>query len=111
MLRPIFCIDINTNIGRKFWLGTRTDNRKTRFNREWGESYGFIYPSIKSWNNPGDFSLPQNSASVIKSLHHHSEKYEPPINQKPATINSIIYKHSTHTKLCQHARGRSQPLG
>ena len=27
---------------------------------------GFIYPSIKSWNNPGDILLPRNYASVLK---------------------------------------------
>ena len=34
---------------------------------------GFIYPSTKSWNDPGDISLPWNCASVIKSHSQNSE--------------------------------------
>ena len=61
----------------------------------------------KSWNNPGDFSLPRNCASVMKSHTHHSKYSQPPIKQKPTTIDLIIFKHSAHTKLCHLICSRS----
>ena len=71
-----------------------------------GES--LIYPSIKSWSNTGDISLPLNSAIVLKSHTHHPEQHQFPIQQKPTTISLIIYKHSTHTKLHHFDCSRSE---
>ena len=60
------------------------------------EPSGFIYPSTKSWNNPGNISLPWSCASVLKSHTHYPELHQPPIEKKPTTISLIIYKHYTH---------------
>ena len=84
---------------------------------QWEEPLGFIYLSIKPWNNPGNISLPWNCASILKSHTNHPEQHQPPIEPKPTTIRLIIYKHThththTHThiltKLHHLTHGRSQ---
>ena len=62
-----------------------------------------MYPSIKSWNNPREITLPGNCASIIKSHTHHSEQHQPPIKEKPITIDLMVYKHTqTHTHTHTH---------
>ena len=56
-----------------FWLGTHSHNCYTMFIHQWEEPSGFICLSIKSWNNPGNISLPRSCASVVKSHKHHPE--------------------------------------
>ena len=49
-------------------------NHYTMFIRYWREPWGFKYPSIKSWNNPGKSSFLWNCAGVVKSHTHHLEQ-------------------------------------
>ena len=55
------------------------------------------YPSIKSWNNPGDISLSWNCASVLKCHNHQSEEQQPTREQK---INHHCLNHlqTLHTQ-------------
>ena len=72
---PFKIDEISTNFPR----GISTSNRW------WIDedvSIGFIYPSIKSWNNPGRYFISQNYASVLKSRTHHPEYHQPPVEQK-----------------------------
>ena len=55
------------------WLGTRNHNHCTMFIRLCEEPSGFICPSIKSWNNPGNIWFPWSCASVLKSHTQHPE--------------------------------------
>ena len=56
------------------WMRTCSHNHCTMFNIQYdGESESSIYPSSKSWNNPGDLSLPLNCASTLK-IHTQSPK-------------------------------------
>ena len=68
-----------------------------------GES--LIYPSIKSWNNPGVFL---KLCKCSQTQHPSPRVASTPTEQSLTTIRLIIYKHSTHTKLRHLARGRSE---
>ena len=94
------CPPIGYNLGSPL-LRARSYNHYTMFIRCWREPWGFKYPSIKSWNNPGKSSFLWNCAGAVKSHTHHLE-------QKPTIISFIIYKHYTNTKLRHLARGRSE---
>ena len=94
------CPPIGYNLGSPL-LRARSYNHYTMFIRYWREPWGFKYPSIKSWNNPGKSSFLWNCAGAVKSHTHHLE-------QKPTIISFIIYKHYTNTKLRHLARGRSE---
>ena len=85
-------LPIGYNLGSS-WLGTCSHNGYTMFISSWEELSGFIYPSIKSWNNPENISLSWNYASVLKSYTHQPDYHQSPIKKNPATI---IYKHYTH---------------
>ena len=63
---------IGYNLGSS-WLGTGSHNRYIMFIRLWEEPSGFIYPSIKFWNNPGNNWFPWSCASVLKSHTQHPE--------------------------------------
>ena len=80
-------------------MGTLSHNHYPVFNNYWVASQGFTYPSIKSWYNPENISFPWDYANVLKSHTHHSEQYQPPMEEKPTTICLIIYNHFTHIKL------------
>ena len=54
-----------------------------------------LYSSTKSWNNPGDHSLPLNCVNVLKIYTNVESSIK--AQQKPTSICLIIYKHSTHT--------------
>ena len=65
-------LPLGYNLGSS-WLGTRSHNHYTMFTHWWGDSSRFIYPSIKSWNDPGNISLLWKCASVPKPPIHHPE--------------------------------------
>ena len=65
-------LPLGYNLGSS-WLGTRSHNHYAMFTHWWGESSRFIYPSIKSWNDPGNISLLWKCASVPKPPIHHPE--------------------------------------
>ena len=77
------------------WEPTYSHNHYNMFNLQYDSI--FIYPSSKSWNNPGESSLPLNCASALKIHTQRPEQHQIPT--KPTTICLIFYKHSTHTKL------------
>ena len=58
---------------RSSWLGTPSHNCYTMFISQWEQPSGFVYPSIKSWNNPGNISLSWSCASVLKCHTHYPE--------------------------------------
>ena len=65
-------LPLGYNLGSS-WLRTRSHNHYTMFTHWRGESSRFTYPSIKSWNDPGNISLLWKCSSVPKPPIYHPE--------------------------------------
>ena len=62
-----------------------------------------IYPSIRSWNNPGNISFALNCVSALKSHTQRPEQHQTLTKTNHQWFTPIIYRHSMYTKLCHPA--------
>ena len=76
-------------------IGTCTHYHNTMFNRWLGESLGFIHPSIESWNNPGDISLPWNCQ--CSQIPHPSTKVASTCNRTKINHHRLNHLQTLHT--------------
>ena len=75
----------------------------------------YIHTPIKSWNNPGDISLPWNCASALKSNTHHPA-FASTHNRTKTNHHWLNHLQTLHTLNCATSlvvglRGRSKTLG
>ena len=74
----------------------------------------YIIYSDRMWCYVCTICTEEATGDVLENFANFTVK--PPLKQKPTTIELIVYKHSTHTKLCHlpHVRSErklSNPLG